>query len=68
MSTFKREQGKLMGKGYSKESAGRILGAAAQKAKNPSPAQQRVLKAQKGKPVAKKTSAPKTVSAPRTTR
>lgn len=49
MSSFKAEQGKLQKKGYSKESAGKILGAAAQKAKHPSAAQKRVLKAQKGK-------------------
>lgn len=47
--SFKTEQSKLQKSGYSKESAGKILGAAAQKAKNPSPAQKRVLKAQKGK-------------------
>jgi hypothetical protein len=45
--SFKSEQGKLQKKGYSKESAGKILGAAAQKAKHPSPAQKRVLRAQK---------------------
>lgn len=45
--TFKGEQKKLEAKGYSKESAGKILGAAAQKAKNPSAAQKRVLAAQK---------------------
>lgn len=47
--SFKSEQGKLQKQGYSKESAGKILGAAAQKAKHPSPAQKRVLRAQKGK-------------------
>lgn len=49
MSTFKGEQKKLQNKGYSKESAGKILGAAAQKAKKPSAQQQKVLNAQKGK-------------------
>ena len=46
--TFKSEQNKIAKKqGVSKESAGKILGAAAKKAKNPSAAQKRVLKAQK---------------------
>ena len=54
--TFKSEQSKLQNKGYSKESAGKILGAAAQKAKNPSAKQKKVLNAQKPK---KKTAAKK---------
>jgi hypothetical protein len=44
--TFKSEQGKLQKKGFNKESAGKILGAAAQKAKSPSPKQKKVLRAQ----------------------
>lgn len=47
--SFKSEQSKLQKKGYSKKSAGKILGAAAQKAKHPSAAQKRVLSRQKGK-------------------
>ena len=46
MSTFKAEQGKLQKKGYSKEAAGKILGAAAQKAKHPSSQQKKVLRHQ----------------------
>lgn len=46
--SFKSEQSKLQKQGHSKESAGKILGAAAQKAKHPSAAQKRVLKAQRG--------------------
>lgn len=49
MSTFKAEQGKLQKQGYSKESAGKILGHAAQVAKHPSAQQKKVLKAQGGK-------------------
>jgi len=45
--SFKSEQGKLQKKGYSKESAGKILGR--DTAIDPSPAQKRVLRAQKGK-------------------
>lgn len=37
----------VMAQGHSKESAGKILGAAAKKAKHPSAAQKRVLAAQK---------------------
>jgi hypothetical protein len=44
--SFKSEQGKLQKKGYSKASAGKILGAAAQKAKHPSANQKKVLRAQ----------------------
>jgi hypothetical protein len=44
--SFKSEQGKLQKKGYSKESAGKILGAAAQKAKHPSANQKKVLRHQ----------------------
>ena len=44
--SFKSEQGKLQKKGFSKKSAGKILGAAAQKAKHPSPNQKKVLRAQ----------------------
>lgn len=44
--SFKSEQGKLQKQGYSKESAGKILGAAAQKAKHPSANQKKVLRAQ----------------------
>ena len=44
--TFKSQQKKLMGKGYSKKSAGAILGAAAQKAKKPSAKQKKVLRRQ----------------------
>lgn len=46
--SFKSEQGKLQKKGYSKEAAGKILGAAAQKAKHPSAKQKKVLRAQRG--------------------
>lgn len=45
---WKSAEKKIMATGKSKEQAGKILGAAAQRAKNPSPAQKRVLKAQKG--------------------
>ena len=45
--TFKSEQGKLQKQGHSKASAGKILGAAAQKAKHPSPKQKKVLRHQK---------------------
>lgn len=44
--SFKSEQSKLQNQGHSKESAGKILGAAAKKAKHPSPAQRKVLGAQ----------------------
>lgn len=44
--SFKSVQGQLQKKGYSKKSAGKILGAAAQKAKHPSPKQKKVLRAQ----------------------
>lgn len=44
--SFKSVQSKLQNQGHSKESAGKILGAAAQKAKHPSPAQRKVLGAQ----------------------
>lgn len=44
--SFKSEQSKLQGQGHSKESAGKILGAAAQKAKHPSANQRKVLAAQ----------------------
>jgi len=44
--SFKTVQAKLQNQGHSKESAGKILGAAAQKAKHPSPKQQKVLRAQ----------------------
>lgn len=44
--SFKSEAGKLQKQGHSKESAGKILGAAAQKAKHPSPKQKKVLRAQ----------------------
>jgi hypothetical protein len=47
--SFKTVQKQMMGQGHSKESAGKILGAAAQKAKHPSPKQQKVLRAQKRK-------------------
>lgn len=48
--SFKSVQSGIARKeGISQKSAGKILGAAAQKAKHPSPAQKRVLKAQKGK-------------------
>jgi hypothetical protein len=47
--TFKTQQTKLQKQGHSKESAGKILGAAAQKAKNPSAKQRKVLRAQKRK-------------------
>lgn len=58
--SFKSEQGKLQKKGFNKESAGKILGAAAQKAKNPSPKQRKVLRAQgKKRPPAKKAAAKK---------
>ena len=49
--SFKGEQTKLQKKGYSKESAGKILGAAAQKAKHPSSAQKKVLRHQGRKAV-----------------
>jgi len=54
--SFKSVQANLQKQGHSKESAGKILGAAAQKAKHPSPKQQKVLRAQKKKkrPTAKK--------------
>jgi hypothetical protein len=59
--SFKTVQKKLQGQGHSKESAGKILGAAAQKAKHPSANQRKVLGAQKGKkrPAKKATSAKK---------
>lgn len=44
--SFKSQQKKLQSQGHSKESAGKILGAAAQKAKHPSPKQKKVLRAQ----------------------
>lgn len=44
--TFKGEQKKLQGKGYTKKQAGAILGAAAQKAKKPSANQKKVLRRQ----------------------
>lgn len=44
--SFKTEQSKLQKSGYSKESAGKILGAAAQKAKHPSANQKKVLRHQ----------------------
>lgn len=47
--SFKTVQKQIQGQGHSKESAGKILGAAAQKAKHPSPKQQKVLRAQKRK-------------------
>lgn len=46
LMSFKSEQGKLQKQGYSKESAGKILGAAAQKAKHPSANQKKVLRHQ----------------------
>jgi hypothetical protein len=52
--TFKTVQAKLQKQGHSKESAGKILGAAAQKAKHPSANQKKVLRAQgKKRPVKK---------------
>jgi hypothetical protein len=47
--SFKTVQKQLQGEGHSKESAGKILGAAAQKAKHPSPQQRKVLRAQGSK-------------------
>jgi hypothetical protein len=44
--TFKSVQGQLQKQGHSKEAAGKILGAAAQKAKHPSANQKKVLRAQ----------------------
>lgn len=64
--SFKTAQKQIQGEGHSKESAGKILGAAAQKTKHPSPNQQKVLRAQgkkKRRPV-KKAAAKKTASAP----
>jgi len=58
--SFKSEQSKLQKRGFSKEGAGKVLGAAAQKAKHPSANQRKVLGAQKKKrPVKKATSAKK---------
>jgi|1185.fasta_scaffold55889_1 hypothetical protein len=47
--SFKTVQGKLQKKGFSAETSGKILGAAAQKAKHPSANQKKVLKAQGSK-------------------
>ena len=57
--SFKSVAANLQKQGHSKESAGKILGAAAQKAKRPSPAQRKVLGAQKKKPFKKKTGSAK---------
>lgn len=61
--SFKSVQSKLQKQGHSKESAGKILGAAAQKAKHPSPKQQKVLRAQ-GKKKRKSGAIRKTSSRP----
>ena len=66
--SFKTVQKQIQGEGHSKESAGKILGAAAQKAKHPSPNQRKVLAAQgKGKRPVKKAAAKKTSTSKRPT-
>lgn len=62
--SFKTVQKQIQAEGHSKESAGKILGAAAQKAKHPSPKQQKVLRAQgKKRPAKKKAPAKKAAPA-----